>query len=277
MDLASVVTHEVGHVLGFEHTDTGVMEAALAPGARLVPEALPGTGNTAAAAASPGGPGVSAGALAGGTSAVTRAGDLAVAQPGVPLSALSGAEASSAAFTAAPRGGLALPAAAGAFQDGAGRLRSLPGVLLNLAPQAPPVLSTAGAAPAAGAAGADRDSSGDLVPGLQPPAPRVPGDSGTTSAGGDGADEVPADRPAPAAEPAGTPVAPEAVDAIGALSRRQATDACFAGGSWMDGPGADAGQAVAPAAAVAVLGALSSHLAVQRGETETRRRPRYLI
>src|SRR5262249_22015988 len=42
MDLVTVVTHELGHVLGFEHSDASVMEAALTPGARLVPQALPG-------------------------------------------------------------------------------------------------------------------------------------------------------------------------------------------------------------------------------------------
>src|SRR5262249_3125005 len=37
MDLLTVVTHELGHVLGFEHGATGVMEANLSAGVRLLP------------------------------------------------------------------------------------------------------------------------------------------------------------------------------------------------------------------------------------------------
>src|SRR5262249_33864397 len=33
MDLPTVVSHELGHLLGFEHSDTGVMETTLAAGA----------------------------------------------------------------------------------------------------------------------------------------------------------------------------------------------------------------------------------------------------
>jgi uncharacterized repeat protein (TIGR01451 family) len=37
MSLATVIAHELGHVLGYEHGDTGVMEATLSAGTRLLP------------------------------------------------------------------------------------------------------------------------------------------------------------------------------------------------------------------------------------------------
>ena len=39
MDLLTVLEHEIGHVLGFDHEATGVMEDTLATGTRRTPSA----------------------------------------------------------------------------------------------------------------------------------------------------------------------------------------------------------------------------------------------
>src|SRR5262249_30810405 len=149
----TVVTHELGHLLGFEHSDTGVMEAALAPGARVVPAALTGTSSVAVAGASAAGS-FSPGVVSDTTTAVSRTAEPArVAQAGP-----SRAEAPVGAFVAAGRD-LSLSSAAGMLQDGIGVLRSLPGVAQNAGQQSPLVLSVTATAPAALPAGPGRDFS----------------------------------------------------------------------------------------------------------------------
>ena len=39
MDLLTVLEHEIGHVLGFDHEQTGVIEDTLATGTRRTPSA----------------------------------------------------------------------------------------------------------------------------------------------------------------------------------------------------------------------------------------------
>src|SRR5262249_46787026 len=95
MDLRTVVEHELGHALGFDHADAGAMEPTLAPGLQLVPEA-PGVSN-----AVPGALAVNSGTGAGATTA-----GAAVSAPTPSLTA------STPAVVTGVSGGVALPAAA---------------------------------------------------------------------------------------------------------------------------------------------------------------------
>jgi hypothetical protein len=150
MDLLSVVTHEVGHALGFEHSETGVMAATLAPGVQRLPEAHPAPAATSA--------GVSSG------SAVSVATPPAVAPISFSVGEIKVAQPSVSPFTSPPTvtvdAVLALtrgvtPAAI--VQDGPGSHAS---VVRNVALPAP-------------------DSTAAPVPGLRPPSSRVESGSGS--------------------------------------------------------------------------------------------------
>lgn len=134
MDLLTVVSHELGHVLGFEHSATGVMEAALTPGVRRVPEAL------VTPAAAPG---------------VTRVAELGVAQLSVPSSTTAHTGTNDVALATGVHNNVT-PAAA--VQDARAGRASV---------QLPAFQSSAGSATV------DGDSAGALVPGLQLPSPEA--------------------------------------------------------------------------------------------------------
>ena len=166
MDLRTVVEHELGHALGFDHDAAGAMEPTLAPGVQLTPE-VPGAGNVAAAAPADSGPRPTA------------------AVPGLPRAA-----AIDAAVTVVPDA-LALPAAA-AVADGAAGLPAGspdPALPVPAALFAPP--ESLAAAPAV----PEWNSWVALVPGLWPPGPG--GDDAPLAA-----DDTAAERPAARVDPA---------------------------------------------------------------------------
>jgi hypothetical protein len=262
MDLVTVVTHEFGHALGFEHSGSGVMEAALQPGVRLAPEALAGSGVS----------GVAPSAVA---AATLRVGEIGAAQPSVPSSVLARPATVEVALATGVRDAVAPLPAASALLDGAIGQRSLPGVPPALGQPTP-------AAPVAGFVAPLRDASSIQVPGLWPPGPRVERSPDEALPGRAAEEPDQADGRAPTANPDGRPLDREAEARADMLLPQWACDACFADGFWRADPAGwdtplPAAQPSSPtssavgAAAVLAFG-LSGAWGADRAETERRRR-----
>jgi uncharacterized repeat protein (TIGR01451 family) len=256
MDLVTVVTHELGHVLGFEHSATGVMDAVLTPGMRLVPEALTGTTSVVASAA-PGGTGVSVGASP------------AVVHPSVAPSTPARAGTVEAGLAIGVRDTGALPAA-GAIQDGSSNQRVLAGALLSVGQQPSPILLGTTTVTAAPAAEKPLDAGLRLVPALLPPTPRVEGGASPALPNDATEESDPVEWLVPKASPSDTPWGLETDAQASRRLQRSACDVCFADGSWRADP-EDAG-APAPGVAAALAVLLGGYWGAQRKESEQRRR-----
>src|SRR5205814_1554003 len=83
--------------------------------------------------------------------------------------------------------------------------------------QAPPVRPTATTVPATVSVGPNRDASSVLIPGLRSAVPRVGSGDDAALASEEEPGQVPTDRPAPAADPADTPLNPDARTQAGLL------------------------------------------------------------
>jgi uncharacterized repeat protein (TIGR01451 family) len=176
MDLTTVVTHEVGHMLGFGDCGSGVMETALAPGMRVAPEALAGigVGTFVVPGTSVNGVGLGSGTTAGGAPGLFGAGATAIASPVVPLSATARPAASDTASATAVSI-VMLPTAAASFQIEVGTFRGLAGVPLSLAPSILAVPAAVMTTPAGVPARSDREIPSDIVLASRPPVGGVVG------------------------------------------------------------------------------------------------------
>jgi uncharacterized repeat protein (TIGR01451 family) len=256
MDLSTVITHEVGHALGFEHSETGVMAASLAPGVRLTPEAA-GISTFVASPTVPSGAAVSAGA----SSAFVR--------PGVAPSTPARAGTVEAALAIGVRDTGAQPAA-GAIQDVSGNQRSLAGALLSVGQQPSPILLGTTTVTAAPAAEKPLDAGARLVPALLPPTPRMESGASPVLPNDATEDNDPVEWLVPKANPTDLPWGSEANAQAGRRLQRSACDVCFADGSWR--ADAEEGNTLESGAVAALAVLLGGYWGAQRTESEQRRR-----
>jgi hypothetical protein len=206
-----------------------------------------------------------------------------------PASSSSSTQTSDIALATGARKSGTLPAAAGAFQDGAGQAA----ILVNLGPQTSPLLA-APTVPAALPARPDQGSSLLLVPGLRPPSSRVESGGGGAVTGDDQPGEVPAGRRVVGVDPVGspveppTPIDPEAAGQVGVGFQQQygARNARGFEGNASEKSGqpargeAEQGDSPVPhaaTAAVALAVLLGGYGSALRMETDPRRQRRFRI
>jgi hypothetical protein len=275
MDLLTVVTHEVGHVLGYGDHAGGndIMTTTLDAGMRRLPEAL-SSNSVVASAAVPVDTVGSAGSLSAVATTALHAGELGGAQRSVPP------------FTLADLGSVEVLTSAAIVQDEVGDLRNPASVPPSFGPQTPLVTSALTAVSAAMLKAPDRDWSNTLVPGLRPPVPYVEWGSNRALPQNAGAD---ADQPgglAPRANPGDAPFDQDAAGRIDVLFQQWASDASFANGFWTPGPAgletpwpaAEPSRAApgSSGAFAALAMALGGVCAAHQPETEPRKRRRFL-
>jgi uncharacterized repeat protein (TIGR01451 family) len=163
MDLLTVVTHEVGHVLGYGDHPSGndIMTTTLDTGMRRLPEALPDSSSIVAFAAMP----VDSGALAGAQSAA--------APTSLYVGESRGDQRSVPAFTLGDMGTVEMLTGAAIAHDEVVAQRSLEWVPPSFVEQTLAVSPAMTAVSAVMLTAPNRDWSRVLVPGLRPPAPGV--------------------------------------------------------------------------------------------------------
>jgi hypothetical protein len=287
MDLQTVVTHEVGHVLGFgDHLGgNDIMTTTLNAGMRRLPEAPSSTGTGAATAGVSGGFVVSVGASPAVAPTGVLGGELGVAQPSMPSAILTRTGGVEVALVSGVRDSVP-PPAAGAFQEGAVGQRSLPGAPPALGQQTAAVVVVPLPVPVAVIVAPVRDTSSIQVPGLWPPVPRVERGHDEALPGRAAEEADQADGLAPTANPDGRPLDRDAEARADGLLPQWACDACFTDGSWRaDAAGRDtplpaAGptgltSSAVGAAAVLAFG-LNGAWGADRAETERRKRRQWL-
>jgi hypothetical protein len=224
MDLLTVVSHEVGHVLGYgDHAGgSDIMTTTLDAGMRRLPEAL-SSNSVVASAVMPVDTVGSAGSLSAVAATAFHGGELGGAQRSVPP------------FTLVDMGSVEVLTSAAIVQDEGVAQHRLASVPPSFGPQTPLVSSAITAVSAGMLKAPDRDWSNAVVPRLRPPLSRVEWSGDRALPQNPGADADQPGRLTPRANPGDSPFDQEAAVRIDVLFQQWASDASFANGFWRPG------------------------------------------